>query len=200
MKTITVKTMQGLKEALQSEEKNLQIKFINKKIVSFPKMNVERTAGVVILELYTPKLKTLKNVPVASTFMNWLDVEEASLTKIETASECNITNPCVCYLPCLKDDDVVVTKESIEHSGFIRLVFAWQQFTKGYMHAIFDQEKGLTPRACIPGMVCSDYSKLKVIDVFKDIVKQEAMLTTIEILMARKVLETNIGELTFSTI
>ena len=98
MKTITVKTLQGLKEALQSEEKNLQISFINKRIQSFPKMNVERKEGVIILKLYTPKLKTLKNVPVVSPSINWLDVEEANLTKIETATECNITNPCVCYL------------------------------------------------------------------------------------------------------
>lgn len=198
MKTITVKTLQGLKEALQSEEKNLQISFINKRIQSFPKMNVERKEGVVILKLYTPKLKTLKNVPVVSPSINWLDVEEANLTKIETAAECNITNACVCYLPCLKDDDVEVTRESVLNSGFLRIVFAWQQFTKGYMHAIFEKE--LTPRACIPEMICSDYSNLKIIDAFKDIVKQENMLTTIEILMARRVLETDIGELTFSTI
>lgn len=198
MKTVTVKTLQGLKEALQSEERNLQISFINKKIVSFPKMNVGRDTGVVILKLYTPKLKTLKNVPISSAFMNWLDVEEASLTKIETATECNITNPCVCYLPCLKDNDVEITKESVEHSGFIRIVFAWQQFTKGYMHELF--KKNLTPRACIPEMICSDYSNLKVIDAFKDIVQPLNMLTTIEMLMARKVLETDIGELTFSTI
>ena len=198
MKTITVKTLQGLKEALQSEEKNLQISFINKRIQSFPKMNVERKGGVIILKLYTPKLKTLKNVPVVSPSINWLDVEEANLTKIETAAECNITNLCVCYLPCLKDDDVEVTRESVLNSGFRRIVFAWQQFTKGYMHAIFEKE--LTPRACIPEMVCSDYSNLKIIDAFKDIVKPENMLTTIEILMARRVLETDIGELTFSTI
>ena len=198
MKTITVKTLQGLKEALQSEEKNLQISFINKRIQSFPKMNVERKEGVIILKLYTPKLKTLKNVPVVSPSINWLDVEEANLTKIETATECNITNPCVCYLPCLKDDDVEVTRELVLNSGFLRIVFAWQQFTKGYMHAIFENE--LTPRACIPEMICSDYSNLKIIDAFKDIVKLENMLTTIEILMARRVLETDIGELTFSTI
>ena len=198
MKTITVKTLQGLKEALQSEEKNLQISFINKRIQSFPQMNVERKEGVIILKLYTPTLTTLKNVPVVSPSINWLDVEEANLTKIETAAECNITNACVCYLPCLKDDDVEVTRESVLNSGFLRIVFAWQQFTKGYMHAIFEKE--LTPRACIPEMICSDYSNLKIIDAFKDIVKQENMLTTIEILMARRVLETDMGELTLSTI
>ena len=59
MKTITVKTLQGLKEALQSEEKNLQISFINKRIQSFPKMNVERKEGVIILKLYKTKVKRL---------------------------------------------------------------------------------------------------------------------------------------------
>ncbi len=201
MKEITVKTFAELKEAFKDEERNLTIVFKNNRITKFPKMNIERDKGVVILKLYTPKLTTLKNVPMPSRFMNWLDVEEASLTKLENASECNITNPCVCYLPCLKFDSITVTKENTCQSGFIRLALAWQQFMRNDVQNIFNVfSTTIVPRACVPEMVCNNVDDLNLPEVLRDVVKSTDMLTTVEINLARKVMETEIGNLTFSSI
>lgn len=203
MKEIVTHTFDELKEAFKDEERNLTITFKNNRITKFPKMHIERDKGVVILKLYTPKLKSLKNVPMPSQFMNWLDVEEASLTKLERAEECGINNPCVCYLPCLKSDNISITKEDVCQSGFIRLALAWQQFMRGCVQNIFqllDDNMDNIPRACVSEMVCNDVGKFQIPDVLKDAVNSSDMLTTLEVNLARKVMETEIGELTFSSI
>lgn len=200
MKHIIVKTLYGLQDALNSDEEFLQVDFINNRITKFPKLTINNNKkSMLVLRLYTPRLKTLKNVPVCASMMNWLFVEKADLTKVESASECNIEKHCICYLPCVGDKDIEVPKEVVDGLGFIRIVFAWQQFAKGYMQKIFCGENAQKAKACVPEM-STDIDSVKVPAMFADIMKSTNLLTTIEKGIAKKVLSMEVGELTWTSI
>ena len=136
MKFIIANTLDELYEALETKERNIEIKFINNRITKFPKPCNIKHEGTVVLRLYTPKLTSIKNAPCIGTQMNWLVVEQASLEKIETATESGINNLTVCYLPCLEDGNYEISTDTLLNHGFVRLALSWQQFTKNNLRKL----------------------------------------------------------------
>lgn len=206
MKFIIAKTVEELYDALKSSERSLEIKFINNRITKFPTMPDFNHEGVVVLRLYTPNLKSIKNAPCIATQMNWLIVEEANLTKIETAGEANIDQLTVCALPCLEYKDYDIDANLLISNGFVRLSLAWQQFTKQSLRNLAtDKDYRISSKvfACFhemsSGMSINNLPD-KCPEFIKNILKEYSMLSYVEHKIAMKVASMDIGEVALECI
>ena len=184
-----------LKEAFESDCKNLTISFYSKQLKKFPKLNIKPRQGTVHLNLFTPNLESLNNVPMVGSFMNWLVVNEANLTRFETASDIHIDEDnCVCYLPCLGYKDFIITEDQINNSGFVRVALAWEQFTKPAISKLF-KHNNYRFGACFQGMSDMDVDMQYLPDIVRKAVQNVNTLAYCEHDLAKAICEAEIGVL-----
>lgn len=184
-----------LKEAFESDCKNLTVSFFSKQLRKFPKLNIKPRQGTVRLNLFTPNLESLNHVPMVGSFMNWLVVNEANLTRFETARNIHIDEDnCVCYLPCLGYKDFIITEDQINNSGFVRVALAWEQFTKPAISKLFKSDN-YKFGACFHGMSDSNVDMQYLPNIVRTAVKNIATLSYCEHSLAKAVCEADIGVL-----
>ena len=206
MKFIIAKTIEELTEAVNSPERNVEVCFLNKQITHFKPIPVEEHNGVVVLRLYTPKLKSIKNAPCVATQMNWLIVEEANLTKIETADEANLSGMTVCSLPCLEDREYEITEDLMLNNGFVRLSLAWQQFTHQTLRTMMES-KDYHLKSKLFGCFHEMSSGMNMNnfpahcpEAIKSIMRENNMLSCAEHKIAEKIASMDVGELALENI
>lgn len=184
-----------LKEAFESDCRNLTVSFYSKQLKKFPKLNIKPRQGTVRLNLFTPNLESLNHVPMVGSFMNWLVVNDANLTRFETASNIHIDEDnCVCYLPCLGYKDFIITKDQVNNSGFVRVALAWEQFTKPAIRKLFSSAN-YNFGACFPGMSDNNFDMTYLPDIVQKAISDVASLSFCEHELAQAICDAEIGVL-----
>lgn len=208
MHEFEVGTVKRMKEVIeQFNNLNLKIILRNKQLTKFPKMKLPRGKGCFSLKLYTPKLQSLKNLPVYSDVMNWVDIEEAAITKIETARECNVDcryTPTVVYHSYADDKDIFISDDIINgNSGFTRIAVEWRQFLNVQLRERMREVKGFSFKhlgGCLHNLDLFYCGLCKIPDCLSGIFKEDGHLSFAEQRVVQELLNKEIGELALETI
>lgn len=208
MNEFEVKTVKRMKELIeQFNNLNLKIILRNNRITKFPKMKLPKGKGCFSLKLYTPKLKSLKNLPVYSNVMNWVTIEEAAITKIETADECNVYcnyTPTVVYHSYTDDKDITISDDIINgRSGFTRIAVEWRQFLNPHLRERMSKLTNFSFKhlgGCLHNLDLFYLGLCKVPTCLEGVFEINCHLSYAEQKVVQELLKKELGELTLEAI